>query len=140
MASSLQASSHSAIKSRRGPRLTVLRPSVPGASQRVIPSCELSDSKNGWPHLKTYVMFTGWYEKGRSRFLEQSYHVMGIEGHCFPRVEKVVVRSIFVHLFVMFRGREAREPNSVEIPFRIRSTRVARVSIPSRDKCNDGPG
>ena len=85
-------------------------------------------------------MFTGWYEEGRSRFLEQPYHVMGIEGHCFPRVEKVVVWSVSVHLFVMFRGREAREPNGVEIPFRIGSMRVARVTTPSRDKCNDGPG
>jgi hypothetical protein len=85
-------------------------------------------------------MFTGGYEKGCSRLFEQPYHVMGVKGLCFPRVEKVVVRSIFVYLFVMFCGRETRESNGIEVPFRIRSMRVARVSILSRDKCNQSPG
>jgi hypothetical protein len=119
--------------------LTVLRPSVPGASQRVIPSYEVLGSRSFDPDLPTHMMFTGGYEKGRSRFFKQPYHVLGVKGLCFPRVEKLVVRGVVVDLFVMFYGRETRESYGIEIPFRIGSMRVAKVSALCRDNGDDGP-
>jgi hypothetical protein len=65
---------------------------------------------------------------------------MSVEGLGFPRVKKIVVPSIAVHLFVVFRGRETGEPNGVEIPFRIGRVRIAKVSVQSNQTQADCSG
>jgi hypothetical protein len=65
---------------------------------------------------------------------------MSVEGLGFPRVKKIVVRSIAVHLFVVLRGRETGEANGVEIPFRIGRVRIAEASVRFRQTRADCSG